>query len=106
MGWKWDAWKWTCKSLKTLLQDTSDIKQGIADMSDALKRLEKEVAETKASSRKIIDKLNNVSKQIRELKDDPAALERLADELDAVQSEEDAAVAAAPEDVPVEGPAE
>ena len=63
-------------------------------MSAALDRLTQEVAETKTAVESAITLIDGLADQIRDLKDDPAALEALADELDAQQAAIAAAVTA------------
>ncbi len=63
-------------------------------MSQALDRLKTEVQESTAVAKSAVQLISGLSAQIRDLKDDPAALEALADELDASQQELAAAIAA------------
>lgn len=70
-------------------------------MSAQLDRLTAEVAETSTVVNSAITLIRGLSTQIRELKDDPAALERLASDLDAQQTALAAAVA---ENTPAEIP--
>lgn len=61
-------------------------------MTAALDRLTAEVAESRTATESAIALIAGLSDQIRELKDDPAALEALADDLDNQQSQIGAAV--------------
>lgn len=63
-------------------------------MSAQLDRLAAEVTETKTVAQSAIALLNGLAQQIRDLKEDPAALEALADELDSTQADLAAAVTA------------
>lgn len=63
------------------------IERKLDPMSAALDRLTKEVAETKDATQSAIKLIDGLADQIRSLKDDPAKLEALADELDAQQAE-------------------
>jgi prefoldin subunit 5 len=82
-----DAIDRNIKSLKkTITQGDSDI---MADLS----RLTQEVAETTEVAQSAITFIAGLSEQIRELSTDPAALEALADELDATQANIAAAIA-------------
>lgn len=63
-------------------------------MSAALDRLTREVSETKEVAASAVAMIEGLAQQIRDLKDDPAALEALANELDASQAALAAAVAA------------
>jgi hypothetical protein len=64
-----------------------------ADMSAELDRLTTEVSETKTVVDSAITLLGGLSQQIRDLKDDPAKLSALADDLDAKTNALAAAVA-------------
>ncbi len=82
-----------------------------AEMTPELARLKDEVAETKQITASAVTLLVGLSSQIRDLKDDPAALAALADDLDASNAELAAAIAAntpaaepAPEPAPVPEP--
>ena len=72
-------------------------------MSVQLDRLTAEVAETRTAVNSVITLVAGLAQQIRDLKEDPAALEALANELDAAQAEIAAAVT---ENTPAEPPAE
>lgn len=69
-------------------------------MSQALERLTTEVAEMKTVNESAIALLGNLSQQIRDLKDEPAALEQLANDLDA---QANALAAAVSENTPAAG---
>lgn len=56
-------------------------------MSAALDRLEAEVSETKTAIDSAVTLIRGLSQQIRDLKEDPVALENLANELDAKTEE-------------------
>ncbi len=56
-------------------------------MSASLDRLTTEVAETKSAVDSVLTLVDGLADQIRALKDDPAKLEELANELDAKQAE-------------------
>lgn len=74
-------------------------------MSAELDRLTTEVTETKSSVESVITLVDGLAQQIRDLANDPAALNALADELDAQQARIAAAVTAntpAPPEPPVE----
>lgn len=81
------------------------IYKGQDNMSDALDRLTTEVAETRSAVDSAVTLISGLAEQIRDLKDDPAALEALADDLDAQQADIAAAVAANSEP-PAEPPVE
>lgn len=66
----------------------------IETMSAALDRITQEVAETKTAVDSVLTLVSGMAQQIRDLKDDPAALELLANDLDAKQAEIAAAVSA------------
>jgi chromosome segregation ATPase len=76
----------------------------ISVMSAALDRLTAEVSESREATNSVLTLVAGLADQIRDLKDDPAALEALADDLDAQQSEISAAVTAntPAEEAPVE----
>lgn len=87
------------------LDDVLDELQGLEllitertnDMSAQLEVLKTEVAETKTVIDSAITLLNGLSAKIAELKDDPVALQALADELDAeTKALSDAVVANTP----------
>lgn len=83
--------------------------KGFRIMSAELDRLTAEVAETKTAAKSAVVLINGLAQQIRDLKNDPAALTALADSLDADQAEIGAAVAThtpPPADPPVEPPVE
>lgn len=61
-------------------------------MSAALDRITAEVSETRTAVNSVITLVTGLAQQIRDLKEDPAALEALANELDAAQAEIAAAV--------------
>ncbi len=63
-------------------------------MSAALTKITNEVSETKGIIQSAVTLINGLAGQIRDLKDDPAALDALADSLDADSSALAAAVAA------------
>lgn len=79
-------------------------------MSVELDRLTQEVADTKSSVDSVIALVEGLAQQIRDSVNDPAALNALADELDAQQGRIAAAVSAntptPPAEPPVEPPAE
>jgi uncharacterized coiled-coil protein SlyX len=64
----------------------------IEEMSEALDRLTAEVAETHDAVDSAVALIAGLAQQIRDLSTDPAALNALADELDAQQAEIAAAV--------------
>lgn len=66
----------------------------IETMSVAVDKLKAEVEETKGAVASIIALVEGLAQQIRDLKDDPAALEALANELDQEQAKIAASVAA------------
>lgn len=70
------------------------ILERIATMSAALDRITQEVAETKTAIDSALTLIAGLAQQIRDLSTDPAALNALADELDAKQAEIAAAVTA------------
>lgn len=72
----------------------STIMKGIKAMSEELDRLSTEVAENGAVIDSAVALINGLAQQIRDLKDDPAALAALADSLDAKSNELANAVAA------------
>jgi hypothetical protein len=63
-------------------------------MSAAMDRLTREVTETRELGASAVAMIEGLAEQIRDLKDDPAALEALADELDATQTALAAAISA------------
>lgn len=100
--------------LDMILDGVQFLKRSFKTMSAALDRIRAEVEESRAVSQSAIALLNGLSAQIRDLKDDPAALEALADALDADTNALAAAVtantpAAEPppaEEPPADGPTE
>lgn len=70
------------------------ILERITTMSAALDRLTQEVAENRTAVDSAITLIGGLADQIRELKDDPAALEALANELEQQQADIGAAVTA------------
>ena len=60
------------------------VQQGVA-MSASLDRLTREVAESRTVTESAVTLLDGLAQQIRDLKDDPAALEALANDLDSQQ---------------------
>lgn len=87
---RWLFWK----ELTELRGDIKTLTREFRKMSAQLDRLTAEVSETRAAAASIITLVHGLAEQIRELKEDPAALEALANELDAAQSEIAAAVTA------------
>lgn len=74
------------------------IKEGMLIMSAALDRLTQEVAETKTAVASVLTLVAGLAQQIRDNAENPAALEALADDLDASQKEiADAITANTPE---------
>lgn len=71
-------------------------------MSASLDRITREVSESRQATESVLTLVSGLSDQIRDLKDDPAALEQLADDLDAQQGEIASAVTA---NTPAEAPA-
>jgi ABC-type transporter Mla subunit MlaD len=63
------------------------IERKLETMSAALDRLTNEVAETKTAVDSVLTLVDGLADQIRALKDDPAKLAALADELDANQAD-------------------
>lgn len=59
------------------------INNGASTMSEALDRLKAEVTENNDAIQSAIASITGMAQTIRDLKDDPAALEELADSLDA-----------------------
>lgn len=80
----------------SLLNLTQLVTKGNTDMSAALDRLTQEVAETKGAADSAIALLTGLGDYIRANVSDQAALNALADDLDAKQAEIAAAVAANP----------
>ena len=80
--------------LCNVVQQLGVIERKIDTMSAELDRLTTEVAETKTAIDSALTLIAGLADQIRALKDDPAKLAALADELDAKQAEIAAAVAA------------
>jgi uncharacterized protein YigA (DUF484 family) len=78
----------------------SIIIERIEEMSAALDRLTAEVAENRSSVDSAIALIAGLAQQIRDLSDDPAALNALADELDAQQADIAVAVNSSPSDEP------
>ena len=70
------------------------LEKALKIMSEQLDRLTTEVAENSDVIGSAVTLLGNLSQQIRDLKDDPAALDALADDLDAQSNALAAAVAA------------
>lgn len=70
------------------------INKGFTKMSAQLDRLTAEVAEAKSVSESAVALLGGLAQQIRDMKEDPAALAALADELDASTNALGEAVAA------------
>ncbi len=87
-------WRITLKPDKALRAQLNAIQQQGADMSAAVDRMRTEVAELKTVVDSTKALIAGMAQQIRDLKDDPAALEALADELDATTSDLAADVAA------------
>lgn len=73
---------------------TDDLIKEMKKMSAALDKLTAEVEETKTAVDSVLQLVEGLAQQIRDLKDDPAKLLQLADELDAKQAAIAAAVAA------------
>lgn len=71
------------KGMKTV----GKIWERVKVMSAALDRITEEVEQTKTAVDSVLQLVSGMAEQIRELKDDPAALEALANELDAKQQE-------------------
>lgn len=71
----------------------SPITKRLIKMSVALDRLTAEVAETKTIAASAVALIRGLAQQIRDNATDPAALNALADELDATQADLGAAVA-------------
>jgi predicted nucleic acid-binding Zn-ribbon protein len=63
------------------------IKEGIITMSAELDRLTTEVAETKSAVASVLTLVAGLAQQIRDNATDPAALNALADDLDASQKD-------------------
>lgn len=76
-------------------------------MSASLDRLTREVGEMKEQVNSAAEKFGKLAEQIRQLKDDPAKLEALADDLDAQQATLKSAgdAASPPDEPPAEPPA-
>jgi hypothetical protein len=70
------------------------VKRGYDHMSEALVRLTAEVAETRSVNASLRAAFTGLATQIRENAEDPAALNALADALDADQAETVAAITA------------
>lgn len=79
---RWLFWK----ELTDLRGDIKTLTKEFRKMSAELDRLTTEVAETRAAAASIIALVSGLAEQIRDLKDDPAALAALADDLDAQQA--------------------
>ncbi len=86
-------WCITLKPDKALRAQLNAIQQQGADMSAAVDRMRDEVAEIKTVVGSAKALLESISQQLRDLKDDPAAIEALADDLDAARAELASAVA-------------
>lgn len=71
------------KGMKTV----GKIWERVKVMSAALDRITEEVEQTKTAVDSVLQLVSGMAEQIRELKDDPEALVRLANELDAKQQE-------------------
>src|SRR5690349_13322732 len=84
-----------------ILQRLADLHSQGEAMSAQLDRLKQEVAESKTVTESAIAMIGNLAQQIRDLKDDPAALEALANDLD---SQQQALAAAVTENTPAENP--
>ena len=89
------------EGIADLKKEVVELKQGIQTligkvikMSAQLDKLTQEVSETNTVIDSAIALLSSLSDQIRNLKDDPAKLEQLANDLDAKQTELANAVAA------------
>ena len=82
------------QKLEHLHELMHQIKERLITMSAALDRLTQEVSETKDAVASVLALVQGLADQIRNNSDDPAALEKLADDLDAAQQEIAAAVAA------------
>jgi uncharacterized protein (DUF3084 family) len=82
------------KSVHTRLDSVFNTLKELPRMSQALDRIREEVTEAKTVATSAVQLLTSLAEQIRDLKDDPAALEALADELDQSNADLAAAVAA------------
>jgi chromosome segregation ATPase len=82
------------QKLEHLHELMHQIKERLIVMSAALDRLTQEVSETKDAVASVLALVQGLADQIRDNAEDPAALNKLADDLDAAQQEIAAAVAA------------
>lgn len=90
------------KNVEAILQTFSresleilrSIEKKVSDMTTALEDLQREVEEATAVSQSAVTLIGGLAQQIRDLKDDPAKLEELANKLDASSNALAAAVAA------------
>ncbi len=87
-----------CKPNKAIRDRLDAIHRAVlgqgAEMSAAVDRMRTEVSELKTVVGSAKSLLESISQQLRDLKDDPAAIEALADELDATSNDLAAAVEA------------
>lgn len=74
--------------------DVGVLVEELKTMSAALDRLTTEVSETRGAVNSAVTLIQGLAQQIRDLKEDPVALEALANDLDQQQTEIAAAVAA------------
>lgn len=88
-------------STDSIAHELHNIAEGIAVMSQQLDDLKREVQESRQVTEGAITMIGGLADQIRELKEDPEALEELAAELDAQQTALAAAITA---NTPVEQP--
>ncbi len=84
------------RAIDRLTAEIAELRIEVAHMSVELTRLTQEVAETQGAVQSAIALLEGLSQFIRDHVDDPAALNQLADNLDAQQAAIAAAVAANP----------
>lgn len=75
-------------------QHNAGVLEELKRMSAALDRLTTEVSETRGAVNSAVTLIQGLAQQIRDLKEDPVALEALANDLDQQQTEIAAAVAA------------
>lgn len=90
------------KSLDDVAESLGVILRKLNSMSAELDRLTKEVEENGTAVDSLITLVTGLADEIRRLKDDPAKLAKLADELDAKQAAIAAAVTANTPDAPTE----
>ncbi len=78
----WDWYSWFVGKFSVVLSEIKALRMEIKMASAAVEKIRTEVEELKTVNQSVITLLSTLSQQIRDLKDDPVALEQLATDLD------------------------